>query len=380
MAIDLGKIAAVTTASKKETQEKGIMDFLNRDIRLFGSAWNDRKKERFYSELHVLLMAGVDIRTAFELLENEAEKKEERALYHQLLTAIVNGSTLPEAIEQTGKFSAYEFFSLRIGEESGRMTEVLKDLGEYYTKKIKQKRKVASALSYPIVVMTVAVGAVWFMLRFVVPMFAEMLKRFHTELPSITRWIIRASESLGKYGPYVLLGLAGLILFIYTQRKQNWFRKFSAAFVLRIPYIGRIVQKVYLERFCHSMHLLLASRTPLVSALELVQKMAGFYPIEESLTGIRNDILRGSPLHESLGKFPVYNRRMVSLIRVAEEVNQLDRMFDKLSKQYTDEIEHETSVLGSVIEPLMIIFLGLMVAVILVAMYLPMFKLSTAFG
>jgi type IV pilus assembly protein PilC len=211
-------------------------------------------------------------------------------------------------------------------------------------------------------------------------MFADMLKRFNTELPGITKLIIDASETLGKYGPWMLAGITALSILVYTQRKQDWFRKFSAAFVLRIPYIGKITQKVYLERFCHSMHLLLASRTPLVNALELVQKMAGFYPIETSLTNIRQEIMHGSSLHACLSKFPVYNKRMISLIRVAEEVNQLDMMFDKLSKQYSDEIEHETSVLGSVIEPLMIVFLGMMVAVILVAMYLPMFKLSSSFG
>ncbi len=378
MAIDISKIQTVKTTGTKP--QPGIMDFLNRDIKLFGNAWNDRKKERFYSELHILLTAGIDIRTTLELLESEADKKDEKALYGQILNAVINGSTLPEAIEQTGKFSSYEYYSLRIGEESGRMAAVLKDLGEYYTKKIKQKRKVTGALSYPAVVMIVAFGAVGFMLRFVVPMFADMLKRFNTELPAITQWIIGASNTFGTYGPWILLLLAGLGAFAYSQRKQTWYRRFAAGLLLRIPYIGKIAQKVYLERFCHSMHLLLASRTTLVSALELVQKMVGFHPLEISLDTVRRDIMHGSALHESLAKFPVYTRRMVSLVRVAEEVNQLDLIFDKLSQQLTDEIEHETSVLGSIIEPLMIIFLGLMVAVILVAMYLPMFKLSTAFG
>lgn len=379
MAIDLRKIETrPRTGGTKE--ERGLMQLLNRDIRLFGKSWNDKKKERFYSELHVLLTAGIDIRTALELLESEAEKKEEKALYGKILHAVINGSTLADAVQSTEKFSTYEFYSLRIGEESGRMTEVLRDLGNYYEQKIKQKRKITSALSYPFVVVIVAFGAVWFMLRFVVPMFADMLKRFNTELPAITQWIIGASEALGRYGPLLLLVIAGVIFFCISQRQQTWFRKAGAAFVLRIPYIGKLVQKIYLERFCHSMQLLLASRTPLVSALELVQKMAGFYPIESSLKQVHADITRGSSLHESLAKFPVYNKRMISLIRVAEEVNQLDLMFDKLSKQYTEEISHETSVLGSVIEPLMIVLLGLMVAVILIAMYLPMFKLSSAFG
>lgn len=367
---------------KSVTPDKpgGVLEFFNRDIKLFSRGMSDRKKERFYSELHVLLTAGVDIRTAFELLESEAEKKEEKELYGSILNAIVRGATLPEAVDKTGKFSPYEFFSLRIGEESGRMNAVLKDLSNYYAKKIKQKRKVTSALSYPVIVIGIAFLAVGFMLRFVVPMFADMLSRFGTELPAITKWIIAASDSMGKYGPWIFLFLISLIIFTWAQRKREWFRKLSAAITLRIPYVGKITQKVYVERFAHSMHLLLASKTNLIDALGLVRKMVGFYPMEKSLDTIRKDILAGKSLHESLGKYPIYPKRMVSLIRVAEEVNQLDMMFEKLSTQLSDEIEHETSVLGSVIEPLMIMFLGVMVAVILVAMYLPMFKLGTAFG
>src|ERR1041385_3492286 len=110
MAIDLSKIESLKPAAEKKSSG-GIFDFLNRDIKIFGNAWNDKKKERFYSELHVLLTAGIDIRTALELLEGEAEKKEEKELYGKILKAIINGSTLPEAIEKTGKFSAYEFYS-----------------------------------------------------------------------------------------------------------------------------------------------------------------------------------------------------------------------------------------------------------------------------
>jgi type IV pilus assembly protein PilC len=380
MAIDLEKLAITSVPSPKESPQESIFSFLNKDIKLFGSAMNDRKKERFFSEVHVLLGAGVDIRTALELLENEAEKKEEKILYGEILKAVVNGATLADALEATKKFSSYEFFSLRIGEESGRMKEVLKDLSEYYSRKIKQKRKVKSALSYPVVVITVAVAAVGFMLRFVVPMFAEMLKRFHTELPGITKWIIHLSDVSAQWGPWIILSIIGFILFARSQRQQQWYRKISSSVLLRIPYAGRIAQKVYLERFCHSMHLLLASKTTLITSLDLVRKMIGFYPIEQSLGTIEKDIMGGNALHTSMAKFPVYQKRMISLIRVAEEVNQLDLMFDKLSKQLSEEIEHETSVLGSVIEPIMIIFLGLMVAMILVAMYLPMFKLSTAFG
>jgi type IV pilus assembly protein PilC len=326
-----------------------------------------------------LLVAGVDIRTALELLETEAEKADEQELFTAIRQAVVNGNTLPDAVKATGKFSDYEFFSLRIGEESGRMTAVLFDLADYYTKKIRQRRRVKSALTYPAVVVSVAIGAVWFMLHFVVPMFAEMLKRFNTELPTITKGIIYLSERITLYGPIALFLLIGIVILTWTQRNQDWYRRMSAVFLLGIPYIGNIVRKVYLERFAHAMHLLLTAKTPLVNALELAQKMAVFYPLEKSLETVRTDVMRGIPLHESMAKFTIFTKRFISLIRVAEEVNQLEQMFDRLSKQYTEEIEHDTSVLGSVIEPVMIIFLGLAVALILVAMYLPMFQLSSSF-
>lgn len=376
MAIDLKQLAPKPTAN---SEKSSLKELLNRDISFGGNRFNDRKKERFYGELHTLLTAGVDIRTALELLETEAEKADEKQVFSGIRQAVINGSTLPDAVKATQKFSDYEFFSLRIGEESGRMTAVLYDLAEYYTKKIRQRRRVKGALTYPAVVVTVAVGAVWFMLHFVVPMFSEMLKRFNTELPAITKAIINLSDSIAHYGPFLLFVVTGCIVFAWMQRNQSWYRSMSARILLRVPYIGNIARKVYLERFAHAMHLLLTAKTPLVNALELVQKMVGFYPLEQALETVRTDVMRGVSLHESMAKFPVFTKRFISLIRVAEEVNQLEQMFDRLSKQYTEEIDHDTSVLGSVIEPVMIIFLGLAVAVILIAMYLPMFQLSSSF-
>lgn len=373
--IDIGNISATQTSSNRKN--RSWLDFLQRDIQFGSKRLNDKRKERFYSELHTLLISGVDIRTAFELLEAEAERKEEKSLYVSILNSIVSGATLPDAIRATKLFSDYEYFSLRIGEESGRMNAVLQDLTNYYHKKIRQQRRVKSALTYPIVVITVAILAVVFMLRFVVPMFADMLHRFGTELPVVTQAVIKASDALGKYGPWLLLFFVAGITTIWQQRHREWFRRISSTVIVRIPFIGKITRKVYVERFAHAMHLLLVARTNLPEALQLVQKMVAFYPIEKSLDQVRQDILKGIPLHESLSRSGVYPRRMISLLRVAEEVNQLDSMFDKISKQLSDEIEHETSLLGSVIEPLMILFLGILVAVILVAMYLPMFKLGT---
>lgn len=379
--IDLNKFQPLKkrpVESKKE--EKGTFDFLNRDVKLFGSGFSDKKKERFYSELCILFSAKVDIRSALELIEEEQTKEKDRILFSTIKEAVISGSSLSKAIEQTGLFSAYEFYSMQIGEESGRLTEVLQELSTFFEKKIQQKRQLISALSYPAVVFFASFGAIFFMMKFVVPMFADVFKRFKGELPYFTRLIIQLSNAFSNYAFPALLGITLLVMFLFNQRKTIWFRKLSANILLRTPIMKDMISKIYLARFSQSMNLLISAKTPLVTAIELVKKMVGFYPIEISLETIQEDIMKGQSLHSSLAKFKIYNKRMISLIKVAEEVNQLDTMFARLAKQYSDEVDYQTSILGSLIEPVMIIFLGLLVAIILVAMYLPLFQMSSTVG
>lgn len=215
------------------------------------------------------------------------------------------------------------------------------------------------------------------MLRFVVPMFSEMFKSFKTELPGITQKIVAASEFFANYSGLLFLFLTGLIVGIYSQRKQTWFRKIFSYLILKTPLIGPMAEKIYLARFCQAMKLLTASKTPLVKSLDLVEKMIDFYPIEQSLSAIRSKVLQGSLLHSALSEFSIYNRRMVSLIKVAEEVNKIDEVFDRLAKQYTDEVEHRSAIMSKMVEPVMMILLGVIVATILVAMYLPLFQLGS---
>jgi len=379
-AIDLNKISKSKKIQPIGSKEKSALDFLNKDIKFFGSGFNDKKKARFNSELCILFSAGVDIRSALELIEEEQTKEKDKLLFSNIKESIISGSSLSKALEQTGLFTMYEYYSLQIGEESGRLTEVLTELSIFFSKKIQQKRQLTSALSYPAVVFVASFGAIYFMMKFVVPMFSDVFKRFKGELPYITRVIVRISDLFGHYSFYFILGLTLLMILLYSQRKAIWFRKWGANLILRTPIMKDMISKIYLARFCQSMNLLISAKTPLVTAIDLVKKMVGFYPIEVSLETVKEDILKGLPLHVSLSKFKIYNKRMTSLIKVAEEVNQLDTMFARLAKQYSDEVDHQTSILGSLIEPIMIIFLGLLVAIILVAMYLPLFQMGNTVG
>ena len=380
--IDLSKynfnVDKDTLVQKKESFS--LNKLLNTDLAVFGKTFSDKQKEGFYIELHTLITAGVDIKAALELVEEEQNKQRSKDLIRTITEKVIGGSALSEAFRETKEFSPYEYYSIQIGEETGKLPIVLKQLAAYYTNKLKQRRQFVSALSYPIVILLTSIGAVGFMLYFIVPMFSDIFKRFGGELPYLTQLIISASTWLGNNIIYIVLALLGLFAFVWFNRTKEWFRKYGALTLAKIPVFGSLVTAIYLARFCSSMGLLIGSKVPLLRAIELSKQMVDYYPIEASLSGIKENILQGKPLYSSLSEYVVYERRMVALIKVGEEVNKLDDFFDKLATSYTNEVEHRTGLLNTFLEPAMIIFLGIMVGFILIAMYLPMFQLSTSIG
>lgn len=362
-----------------QDNDGGIMTFLNRDISFGSKELADKKKEYLYLELSSLLQAGINLKSSFELITADQKNEKDKELFNNIQNAVLNGVTFSQALQQTGRFSLYEVFSLQIGEETGKLIEVLQDLAKYYQNKIKQRRKIVSALTYPCVVMSTSLGAVFFMLKFVVPMFGDVFKRFGGHLPWITEKIIGVSNALEHGFLRFIILLALIVTFIFYVRKTEQFRRVASKIVLRIPVIGNLVQKIYLARFCNSMRLLINARLPLLRAIALIRQMISYYPIESSLQKVESDIMNGKSLHESLQQFSVYPSKMIQLVKVGEETNQLDYFFERVSEQYIEEVEYKTSTLSSAMEPLIIIFLGLIVGVILIAMYLPLFQMSNSF-
>lgn len=380
MSIDLKNIEKKKKPAKagNARQQSQVMDFLNRDISLFGNNLSDKKKERFYSDLGILLTSGIDIKTSLELITGDQRKAKDKLLFNNIQQMVLNGESLSESLNKSGKFSNYEYFSIKIGEESGRISEVMNELSGYFNKQIKQKRQLLSAFSYPVLVLVTAVAAVMFMMNFIVPMFVDVFKRFQGKLPYITQVIIDISNIISHWAGLFFMCLILFIIFLYSQRKQEWYRSLTSRIMMRLPIFGPIVKKIYLARFCQSMALLIASRTPMLRAIQLVRNMIGFYPFEKALDIIDNDIMSGKSLNESMKKFSIFDNRTISLVKVAEEVNQLDTIFERLNKQYGEELEHRIGMMSSLLEPIMIIFVGALVGVILVSMYLPLFQLSTS--
>ncbi len=362
----------------EQKNKTGNLTFLlSKDIRLFGIHLSDKKKERFYSELNILLLSGVDIRTALEIIYEEQTSANDAELFQSLHDELINGLSLSECMLKTKQFSAYEYYSIRIGEESGQLSKVLKELGVFYDRKVKQRRQITGALTYPLLVLLTALGAVFFMLRVVVPMFQEVFKRFKGELPPLTKFVMNLSDHFSFYFVIFFVTLSAFVISTYLFRKEDWYRALKSRAVLGIPYMGKVFHKIYLARFCQAMALLTGAQTPLVKALQLTRDMIQFYPFEKALIKIEDDILHGKLLNQSMAQFRIFDRRVVSLTRVAEEVNQLDTLFSRLNEQYTEELEHELSVFGNILEPFLIVIVGLLVAVIVISMYLPLFQLGT---
>ncbi|HKG05285.1 MAG TPA: type II secretion system F family protein [Pedobacter sp.] len=356
-----------------------IMELMSRDISFGALGLGDQKKESFFFELSTLLKSGIDLKNSLDLITLETLKDKHLDIYREIKAKVIAGASLAQGVKASGKFSDYDFFSIQIGEETGSLDEVLQDLALFYKRKVEQRRKIISALSYPAIVLCTSAGAVFFMLRFVVPMFGDVFKRFGGKLPWMTEMVIRASSLLGTlFLPFMLL-LTVLVYLLYRYRRNDRFRDLSSRLVLTIPVVRELVLKIYLARFCNTMRLLISTKIPLLRAISMSRQTIGFYPLEVSLKKVEQDIMEGESLHASLAAFPVYPPKMVQLVKVGEEINRLDHFFENIGDQYVQEVEYQTNTVSKLIEPLIIIFLGLVVGFILISMYLPMFQMSNSF-
>ena len=364
------------TKKKKADDKQSFATILSQDIS-FNKNFPDKKKEQFYAEISLLLSAGTDIKTALELIVDETEKDKDRMLLEGIKNDIINGLSFSEAIKKTEKFTEYEYYSLKVGEETSRIDVVLTDLAGFFKRKVEQKRKITSALSYPIFLLVASFGMVIFLLKFLVPMFEGILTSFNKKLPALTQFVVDASDTVSDYFLLFLLFFIGTFLLIYRTRKKVWFRKFTAIAILKLPVVGDMAQKICLTRFCHSMNLLISAKNPLLSSINLVGKMIDYYPIQTALKVVEKDIMDGKLLNESMRAFPIFPKKMTALIKVAEEVNKLDVIFKSLDEQYSKELDHKSEVFGKLLEPFIIVFISVIVGFIIIAMYLPMIEINT---
>ncbi len=338
-------------------------------------------KEQLFSELSALLSSGLDFSRSFMLLIDSGAKDGDKRLLGLLYEKVLSGSSLWQAMAGTKNFSALDCGVVRIGEETGRLDASLQFLSGYYHKKIAQRRMISSALSYPAIILAMAVAVVVFMLAVVVPMFEQVYARMGSELPAMTRRIIALSQKFPLYATVCAAAAAGVAAVLYAVREREEVRSALGTAALHLPLVGETLKKSCQAHFCKLLCLLVGSGVPLLTGIGMLGEIITFYPYQQSFVQIAEGLRGGELFSSSLANYPsLYSRKLTALLRVGEETNRLPEMLQKQGEELSRELEYRLKQLGNVLEPAMILLIGILVAVILISMYLPMFRLGGTMG
>ena len=338
-----------------------------------------KEKKLLYDLLSTLLDAGISIMDALEVVGDRQNKKHLNLLVQTISQSLANGASFSQAIAEHHKdFSEFEINSILMGEESGSLQKVFSELARHFDSRVQLRQRMIQVASYPMIVLVIAIGVVYFMISKVVPMFEHVFDQFDAELPLITQKILDLSHFLGEKGSVFMLVIGLLGLGVYRIRKKEWMRRFTAKLVLGLPVIGKIVMKVHLARLCLGLGTMLSSGVRLDRALELAAGVSTFYPLQRLLSEIKNTVIAGGSIYHAVEHVSLLPLVFKQMVKVGEKTATLDRSLTKLGHSLEKESGLEISNLTSILEPVLVIILGLVIGVILVAMYLPMFKLGQA--
>lgn len=359
-------------------ESKKWLEILNQEINFFGKSFNSKKKEFVYVELSILLKAGVNLKESLQLISDSFKKTSDKEIIDSILLSLIEGNSFSKSIQKLNLFSEYETQSIRIGEETGNLSIIADELSKFFKRKNEQKRVILSALTYPTIVLTTAFIVVFFMLTYVVPMFEDIFKQNKIELPFLTRFIIQFSSLIKQYGLYfVVILVSSFYAFYKIFQNNDTVKREIHYFFSKIPFIGNFITKIYLSQFIQAVALLTSSKVPLVTVIEMTKQITIFIPLKDAILGIEKKILLGESLSQSMSNYKIFDSRIVSLVKVAEETNKSDYVFKQLNEQFSEELKTQSKNLTTILEPLMILFIGGIVAILLIALYLPMFQLSS---
>lgn len=340
-----------------------------------------RQKAEFCARLSVLLQARISLFQALELLERQESHRPMRTVLGRLSRDLAAGKSFAQGLSaQPEVFDPLFIVTVEIGEESGRLAEVLTHLSTYLEKVSALKRKVTQALSYPVLVMGVAALSVAFLLLFIVPAFAEMFGSFQIELPASTRLVLGLSALVTSYGWAVVpIVIVGYVLARLGSRATH-IRQLAAALALRLPLIGDILLKNSVARFCRTLGSLLKADVTLIEALKVAQRIVFIEELRVEIRRIIQHVRQGRAVAEPLIGSKFFPAMVAQMIAVGEETSKLDEMLLRVAEYYEKELDASIDALSTLVEPIIILLLGLIVAAILVSMYMPMFDLVNMVG
>ncbi len=376
--LDLRQFAA---APKPTLSDTGFLtSLLSKEINLFPKKFDERRKQSFFMELYSMVSSGVNLKTALEIIIAQEQEQKFKQKFEFLDRYVVEGNSFSDALRESGLFSAYEYISVKTGEETGRLDEVLRSLANFYSARIKQRRQLIAAISYPVVILVFSLVVVIFLMLVMIPMFASIFSKFNGELPAATKIVFALSASLQRIWLELLVMIITCVGIYVRIKDRAVVKSIRTRVVQRIPFFGSIYTSMAIAGFCRSMAFLISSKIPLNRCIQLQRELCTYVPIKKELSRIEIDLINGSALHSCFARVPEFNLKLISMVRIGEEINQLDKFFNALADQYSAETDFQISQMNALLEPFLIIFLGFIVGFILMTMYLPMFQLSSSFS
>ncbi len=333
----------------------------------------------FTRQFSTMIDAGLPLVQALEILSQQVERKAFSKTISDLKTEVESGSTYADSLRKHPKvFTELYANMVAAGEAGGILDTILTRLADYMEKAMKLKRKVRGAMIYPAVVTAVAVIVIAIIMIFVVPTFAKMFATLGGTLPFLTRIVITMSNFIAGTGGLILAGsLVAIIVAIIQIRRTEKGRYIIDRILLKLPVFGRLLNKVAIAKFTRTLGTLVSSGVPILEGLDITARTSGNKVIERSVLEVREAVTEGQTLAEPLSKSGVFPPLVTHMIAVGESTGALDAMLSKIADFYDDEVDAAATNLTALMEPLLITFLGGAVGFIVVAMYLPIFKLIT---
>jgi type IV pilus assembly protein PilC len=329
-------------------------------------------------QFSTMVDAGLPIAQCLQILSEQSESKVLRDVTARIASDVQGGATLAESFGKYPKTFDNLFVNmLAVGESGGVLDVCLQRLSTYIEKAAKLKGQVKSAMIYPITIISVACLVIIFMMVFVLPTFANMFKTMGADLPLPTKVVIWMSDMTRQY---IIFMVAAAAAAVYAIRRYYGTDRGSMAidtFMLKVPIIGMLIRKIAVARFTRTLGTLISSGVPILEGLVITARASGNRVVEKAVMQARQHVMAGGTLADPLKTTPVFPAMVVHMISVGENTGALDAMLNKIADFYDDEVDAAVAALTSLLEPMMIVFLGVSVGGIVIAMYLPIFKMVT---
>jgi type IV pilus assembly protein PilC len=330
----------------------------------------------FTRQFSVMIDAGLPLVQCLDILGTQEEDKNFARVILATRTDVESGASLADAMKKHPKaFDALFTNMIAAGEAGGILDTILKRLATYIEKAVKLKSQVKSAMIYPIAVIVIAALVVGAILWKVIPTFANLFAGLGAQLPLPTRIVIAASNGLVRFMPFVVVGIGAGIFAFRAYYGTPGGRKVVDSIILKMPVLGLLMRKIAVARFCRTLSTLLASGVSILEALDITARTAGNAVVEEAILKTRKSIEGGETIAQPLKETKVFPAMVVQMIGVGEATGALDTMLGKIAEFYEEEVDVAVAGLLTLLEPIMIFFLGIVVGGIVIAMYLPIFDL-----